>query len=58
MEHEIQHKVKSATGNLMALLFTIVGVAFCAGIPLGMAAHQFYATMYRPDIVVQPNEAE
>lgn len=58
MENEIQHKVKSATGNLMAFLFTLVGVAFCAGIPLGMAAHQFYATMYRPDIVVQPNEAQ
>jgi uncharacterized membrane protein YccF (DUF307 family) len=54
MEDKVKSTAKSATGSLFYFLFSAICVAFLAGVPLGMAAHEFSNTMFSPDITSSP----
>lgn len=55
-ENRVVPVVKSVIGNAFALFITLVGVAFLAGIPLGMTAHKFYNSMFSPNVPVSPQK--
>lgn len=55
-ENQVVPVVKSVIGNTCTILITLVGVAFLAGIPLGIAAHQFFDSMFSPNTTVSPEK--
>lgn len=55
-ENRVVPVVKSIIGNACTLFVTLVGVAFLMGIPLGIAAHQFYSSMFSPNLPVSPEK--
>jgi hypothetical protein len=54
MEDKVKSTVKSATGSLFYFLFSTICVAFLAGVPLGIAAHEFSSAMFSPELTSSP----
>ena len=55
-ENRVVPVVKSVIGNAFVIFVTFVGVAFLAGIPLGITAHRFYNSMFSPNVPVYPEK--
>lgn len=56
MEDNAKQAATSTAGNLCYFMLTAIGVAFLAGVPLGVAAHKFTHSVFTPDAVVLPNK--
>jgi hypothetical protein len=56
MANDVKQAATSATGNFFYGMFILGGIAFCAGVPLGMAARDFSEMMFNPRVDVSQNQ--
>lgn len=56
MEDKAKRAAGSASGNLFSAVIFMTFLAFLGGTMLGKTAHQFYVTMFSPDVIVVPQE--
>jgi hypothetical protein len=56
MEDKVKQAAATTIGGLVYFMLTAIGVAFLAGVPLGVAAHKFTHSVFTPDAVVVPNK--
>jgi hypothetical protein len=56
MEDKVKQSTATTIGSLFYFMLTAIGVAFLAGVPLGVAAHKFTHSVFTPDAVVVPKK--
>ncbi len=55
MEDKVKRTATSTALNLSSFMIICTLFAFLGGAMLGKVAHNFYVTMFSPDVVIEPN---